>query len=284
MLKKIFIPIFALELAAAAFLLLRSHNFALFTPKGQIAEVQTHLISLELITGIVIAITVLFAAFLIITKYREGGGANYEPESTNNPVKQIILWAIPTGVILFLAGITWTATHTLDPRKPIITSVKPITIQVISLRWKWLFIYPEAGIASVNFVQFPVNTPIEFELTADSPMNSFWIPQLGGQIYAMPGMGTFTHLIASEVGDYSGSTAEMSGAGFAGMRFVARASTAADFDNWVQIVQNLNNNLDLAEYNKLETPSENTPVSFYGSTQYYLYNEVMMKFTMPPHS
>ena len=112
-----------------------------------------------------------------------------------------------------------------------------MTIQVVALQWKWLFIYPEENIATVNFLQFPVDTPIHFEITADAPMNSFWIPHLGGQIYAMPKMKTEFYLIANEAGDFRGSSANLSGVGFSGMHFIARASSNEDYDQWVQSAQ-----------------------------------------------
>ena len=125
----------------------------------------------------------------------------------------------------------------LHPYKPIESSVKPITIQVIALDWKWLFIYPEQGIATVNFIQIPVNTPINFKLTADGPMNSFWIPSLGGQIYSMATMETKINLMADTTGDFPGEAAEINGKGFSGMRFVARSSTRADFDKLAEYLK-----------------------------------------------
>ena len=113
------------------------------------------------------------------------------------------------------------------------SNTKPLTIQVVALQWKWLFIYPEQKIATVNYIQFPENTPLNFEISADAPMNSFWIPQLGGQIYAMPGMSTKLHLIANQTGTFRGCSANFSGEGFSGMTFVAKSSTQEEFDAWV---------------------------------------------------
>ena len=122
--------------------------------------------------------------------------------------------------VFILAVITWKSTHALDPSLPLQSDKKPITIRVVALRWKWLFIYPEQNIATVNFIQFPIATPINFELTADGPMNSFWIPELGGQIYAMTGMQTKRHLMANAIGEFSGAAAEINGKGFSGMKFI----------------------------------------------------------------
>jgi cytochrome o ubiquinol oxidase subunit 2 len=133
----------------------------------------------------------------------------------------------------------------------------------------------------VNFIEFPANTPVSFELTADAPMNSFWIPQLGGQMYAMPGMETHLHLLANNTGEFAGSDAEISGAGFAGMRFIAKATSQADFDAWVQTTKQSSNILSLSAYNQLAKPSENSQKTFYSSVETGLYNGVIMKFMAP---
>src|SRR5690606_1455086 len=133
--------------------------------------------------------------------------------------------------------VTWHKTHELDPFKPIESDKKTLTIQVVALQWKWRFIYPEENIATINLVQFPENTPIHFEITADAPMNSFLIPSLGGQIYAMPNMKTELNLIANKRGDFRGISANLSGEGFSGMNFIARSSTEKEYRNWVESVQ-----------------------------------------------
>jgi cytochrome o ubiquinol oxidase subunit II len=154
-------------------------------------------------------------------------------------------------------------------------------IQVIALDWKWLFIYPQQNIASVNFVQFPVNVPVRFFITADAPMNSFQIPQLAGQIYAMPGMRTELNLMAENAGDFPGMSTNYSGVGFAGMQFTARASSQADFDAWVKNIQKKQQKLSQTVYNQLALPSENNPQAFYAPVSKDLFNNVMMKFMMP---
>jgi cytochrome o ubiquinol oxidase subunit 2 len=147
------------------------------------------------------------------------------------------------------------------------------------MQWKWLFIYPEQNIATVNFVQIPEDTPVEFELTADeAPMSSFWIPNLGGMLYAMTGHNNRLHLIADTPGDYPGSSAEINGAGFAGMQFTARASSRGDFDQWLQKVKRSPAVLDGAEYAKLLKPSENNPAAFYSATEEGMYDKVLKKY------
>ncbi|MDO8515925.1 MAG: COX aromatic rich motif-containing protein, partial [bacterium] len=226
-------------------------------------------------------IPVFIATVFIARKYREGNvRAEYIPEQKDS-MKQLLWFGFTGSIILILAVITWKSTHALDPYRPLASNVPPVRIQVVALQWKWLFIYPEQRIATVNFIQFPERTPVNFELTADAPMNSFWIPQLGGQIYAMPGMSTKLHLMADEPGDFPGVSAEISGRGFAGMKFIARASSQADFDAWVDSVKNSGNALMMDEYKRLAVSSENEPAAFYASTEDDLYNKVIEKFMSP---
>jgi cytochrome o ubiquinol oxidase subunit 2 len=177
--------------------------------------------------------------------------------------------------------IIWDSSHRLDPYRPLSSANKPLTIQVIALDWKWLFIYPTQGIATVNFVQFPVGTPVDFQITADAPMNSFWIPQLGSQIYAMPGMSTQLHLLADSGGNYYGSSANISGQGFAGMNFTARASSALAFRQWVTSVKASSSRLDVNHYGQLAKPSQGNPVAYYASAANGLYDDVIAKYIGP---
>ncbi len=156
-----------------------------------------------------------------------------------------------------------------------------MTIQVVALDWKWLFLYPEYGIATVNFIQFPENTPINFEITSDAPMNSFWIPQLGGQIYAMPAMRSKLHLIASETGSFRGVSANISGKGFAGMMFTAKASTDEEFNQWVRWVKQSPKRLDKIVYEQLLKPTEYHPVEYYLLLQNDLFDQILMKYMVP---
>ncbi len=181
-------------------------------------------------------------------------------------------------IIVFLAVMTWTSTFELYPFKPIDTKTPALKIQVIALDWKWLFLYPEQGIASVNDVAFPEKTPIQFEITSDAPMNAFWIPQLGGQIYAMPAMRTELNLIADEIGSYRGCSANISGTGFAGMTFMAHATSVADFESWVQSARQSAQNLSLDAYQALVLPSSYHPVTFYASMEENLFESVIMKY------
>lgn len=266
------------------YVLLHNTNVPVLNPKGLIALRERDLIITSVLLMSTIVIPVFILTFFISLKYREGNKkTQHFPESNHHNAKlEILWWTIPAILVVILATLTWKSTHALDPYKPLESNKKPITIQVVALRWKWLFIYPEQNIATVNFIQFPEKTPISFELTADdAPMNSFWIPSLSGQIYAMTGMGTHLNILANKIGEFPGSAAEISGKGFAGMNFIAKSSSQEDFDNWVRSIKESKNNLDLNKYKNLAKPSENNPVIFYAGTEDNLYNKIIMKYMSP---
>lgn len=254
-------------------------------PKGIIALKQYKLLVFTTLLGLLVVIPVFIIAIVIATRYREGNTkATYTPNVSTNRLAEAIWWGIPIFLIGILSVVTWISTHDLDPHKPLASSVKPVTVQVVALDWKWLFIYPEQHIASVNLVQFPINTPVNFKITADAPMNSFWIPQLGGQIYAMAGMTTQLHLNATEPGDYRGVSANISGEGFADMHFTARATSQAEFDAWVATAKQTQTELTSASYAELAKQSKNVPVTVYANTETDLYDTIVMKYMMPHSS
>lgn len=284
--KKFRLPIAILLAVGAvlvtAILLLRGNNFAVLDPKGPIAQEQLNLIIFTSLLSLIVVIPVFVLTFYIVWKYRAGNKkAVYSPEWDRSRTAEAIWWLVPLALIAVLAVITWITTHRLDPYRPIDSDKKPITVQVVALQWKWLFIYPEQKIASVNYLQFPEDTPINFEITADAPMNSFWIPQLGGQVYAMAGMKTKLHLQATEPGEYKGSSANISGEGFAGMKFPAWATSQQEFDKWVESVRQSPYALDMEEYGQLAKPSKNEPPRFYVAPYAELYDTVMMKYMTP---
>lgn len=266
-------------------LLLKDNNFAVLNPKGLIAHQQKNLFVFTILLSLVVVIPVFIMLFSIATKYNEKNTkSKYTPNWDGNKILETIWWGVPTIIILILGVATVKSTHKLDPFKAIDSSVKPLKIQVVALQWKWLFIYPEQEVASVNYFKMPVGTPVEFDITADAPMNSFWIPQLGGQIYAMSGMSTELNLVADEVGDYRGSSANLSGRGFAGMKFTASASSQTEFNSWVNSIKNDSNHKDLAidEYKKLALPSENNISELYHLHGKNLYHDNVMKYMEPP--
>lgn len=283
--RKKYKGVFFIALASIAILLsiayFRGINIAVLEPKGMIALKERNLFIAITLIMLIIVIPVFILTGVISWKYREGNKAKYTPDWDKHLLSECIWWGLPCLIVFVMAILVWKSSHELDPFKPIESRKDPIRIQVIALQWKWLFIYPEQKIATVNFLQFPEQTPINFEITADAPMNSFWIPELGGQIYAMPGMKTKLHLIANETGNFRGSSANLSGKGFAGMRFVAKASSEDDFYHWVETVKGSSNPLNLREYNRLSEPSENNPVAFYTVQKEDLYDWIVMKYMMP---
>ncbi len=257
-------------------------NIAVLNPKGLVARKERNLMIVTVLLGLLVVIPVFVMTAVISIRYREGNDkATYSPELSGNLFAELAWWGIPSAIILVLSIIAWNSSHALDPKKPLDVGGQPMNIQVIALDWKWLFIYPEQGVASINYVKLPVNRPVDFYITADAPMNSFWIPQLGGQIYAMPGMSTQLHLIADSAGQYRGSSANISGAGFSGMHFVADAESQTNFDNWVSEVKASPSKLSMNQYNKLVQPSENNPVSVYSTVTDGLYNDVILKYMGP---
>lgn len=283
--KAIKILIWALFLVVAlAFLVefISNHNIPVLNPKGMIGQQQKELIIVCFLLMCLVVVPVFIMMPLFAIKYREGNKkAKYTPDWGHSTLAEIIWWGVPFVIIVVLGVITWTSTHALNPYKDIVNGKKPISIQVVALDWKWLFIYPEQGIATVNYIQFPENTPINFSISADAPMNSFWIPQLGGQIYSMPGMTTKLSLIASEKGEYRGLSSNISGTGFAGMTFKAVASSDDEFESWVANVKSSPRSLDDTEYKELVKQSSYVKPIYYSSVQDGLFNKIVMKYMSP---
>lgn len=259
---------------------INTHDIAVLNPKGMIGEKESDLIITASLLMLIIVVPVLILTGFFAWRYREENvKAKHAPDWEHNYIAEYCWWGIPFVIIVILAVITWKSSYELNPFKPLETDKKPVTIQVVALQWKWLFLYPEQGIATINFVQFPEKTPINFEITSDAPMNSFWIPQLGGQIYAMPAMRSKLHLIASEAGNFRGVSANISGTGFAGMVFTAKASSEREFNQWIQSIKQGKKPLMWDGYNQLVEPSEYVPPASYVLMQPDLFDRVLMKYT-----
>ena len=251
-------------------------------PKGMIASKQRNLIVISTLLMLIVVIPVFVIACIVALKYRANNAkAKYSPEFETHTGIEIVWWSVPCAIVLVLAILAWKSCHELDPFKPIENGTKPIKIQVVALQWKWLFIYPEQQIATVNFVQFPEKTPIYFEITGDAPMNSFWIPSLSGQVFAMSGMRTKLHMIADEIGEFKGASANLSGRGFSGMSFVVKASSQNDFDEWVDSVKEDGSGLNLEAYKQLAEPTEYHPAAFYSLRAGGLFDWIIMKYMKP---
>ena len=261
------------------------HSLVILNPAGVVAHKERNLIYVALLLSLIVVVPVFVMLFGFAWKYREGNHkATYQPNWDHHPMAETIWWVVPLLLITVLGVIAWNSSHELDPFKALVSDKQPLQVQVVALDWKWLFIYPQQHIASVNFVQFPVDTPVNYTITSDAPMNSFWIPALGGQVYAMSGMSTQLHLMANKIGDFKGASANISGKGFAGMKFVARSSSANDFDQWVASIKRDQPTLNQTNYTDLAEPSENNPACFYGSVDSDLYDSIIMKYMAPGSS
>jgi cytochrome o ubiquinol oxidase subunit II len=266
-----------LTLSMAA--LLSGCDMSVLDPKGQIAADEKSLIITATLLMLVVVVPVIFLTLYFAWKYRESNTeATYMPNWSYSHRIEAVVWAVPCAIILVLGTITWKTTHSLDPYKPLESTVKPITIDVVALDWKWLFIYPDQHIATVNEVAFPANTPVNFRITSDTVMNVFFIPQLGSQIYAMAGMQTQVNLISDTEGVYDGLSTNFSGAGFPDMTFKAHATSQADFDAWVAKVKASPKHLGLDNYNDLAKQSEKDPVQYFSDVQPVLFAAVLDKY------
>lgn len=256
---------------------------SILQPAGPVAKQELDLIITATWLMLIVVIPVFLLTAWIGWRYRAGNTkAAYAPDWDHNRLAESVWWGFPLLIILILSVVTWQSTHQLDPFRPLGAQATPLKVQVIAMEWKWLFIYPEQNIAAVNTLHIPADRPIDFEITADAPMNSFWIPRLGGQIYAMAGMSTQLHLMADQPGTYYGSSANLSGEGFAGMRFKVVAESDQAFKHWANDVKQTPSPLQYQSYYDLSTPSKNNPPSYYSSVIPGLYHNVVMSYA--PHS
>ncbi|HEY2000559.1 ubiquinol oxidase subunit II [Paraburkholderia sp.] len=254
-------------------------NLDVLDPKGSVGMAERSLIAVSTWAMLIVVIPVIALTLIFAWRYRASNkSAEYRPKWAHSTGIEIAVWLIPSLIILFLAVLTWKSTHELDPYRPLESQVKPINVEVVALDWKWLFIYPDLGIATVNQLEFPVGTPVNFNITSDSVMNSFFIPQLGGQIYAMAGMQTRLHLIADEAGDYAGESANFSGKGFSDMKFRAIASSPEEFNAWVAKVRASQDNLDMNRYNVVSQPGEKAPVTYFSSVDPKLFHNIIARY------
>ncbi|HUC87550.1 MAG TPA: ubiquinol oxidase subunit II [Candidatus Binatia bacterium] len=267
---------------------LSRHTIAIMEPAGQIGEKERNLMLFALLLAAIVVIPVYTMAILIVFKYRENNHSSkvikYNPDWDHSRILETVWWGIPIVIITILSVVTWNSAHALDPFKPIDLNQKTMNIQVIALDWKWLFIYPGQHVAAVNLAEIPVNTPVDFYITSDTVMNSFWVPQLGGQIYAMPGMTTQMHLVANKPGSFNGWSANISGQGFADMTFTVKSVSNSQFADWISNAQHSPTPLTTATYNQLAKPTNGSPVKYYSEAQASIFNNVIMKYMEPAGS
>lgn len=260
-------------------------DMVVMSPSGDIAAQQRDLIVVSTILMLIIIVPVLFLTLFFAWRYRQSNtAAKYDPEWHHSTGLEVVIWSAPLAIIIALGAITWISTHKLDPYRPldrldadrpVRADTKPLTVEVVALDWKWLFFYPDYGIATVNEMAAPVDVPINFKITASSVMNSFYVPALAGMIYAMPGMQTKLHAVINKSGEYEGMSSNYSGDGFSHMRFKFHGLEQAGFDDWVARVKQNGTLLNRDSYLKLEKPSTKEPVRYFASVENGLFQAVL---------
>ena len=268
-----------------ALALLAGCQAVLLHPNGDVALQQRNLILVSTGLMLLVIVPVIALTLLFAWRYRAANkDAAYDPEWHHSTMLELMIWAIPLLIIIALGAITWVSTHKLDPYRPLdrlsagraaLPDNRPLVVEVVALDWKWLFIYPEQGIATVNELAAPVDRPIQFEITATNVMNSFFVPSLAGQIYAMPGMQTTLHAVINKAGVYDGFSSNFSGDGFANMRFKFHGMSDADFANWVSHVHASSETLSRAKYLYLQEPSQLEPIHLYSSVDAGLFEAIV---------
>ena len=251
----------------------------LFDPKGPIGQAERSVIIAAFLLMLIVVLPVFVMVFWFARRFRASNQkAIYRPKWNHSAKIESAMWLVPLSIVIALGILSWRATFSLDPYKPIASDVKPITIEVVSLDWKWLFIYPEYDIAVVNQLVFPAKVPLSFRLTSASVLTSFFIPQLGSQIYAMAGRQSRLHLMADEPGTYAGHNQQFSGRGYADMHFKAIAVSREQFEAWVQNTRRSPDKLDSARYEELTKPSVGHPVMVFSSVAPGLFDHIIGKY------
>jgi cytochrome o ubiquinol oxidase subunit 2 len=251
-------------------------------PQGPIGAAERTILYNSLAIMLAIVIPTMIATLAFAWWFRASNPrARRLPDFTYSGQIELVVWSIPTLVILFLGGIIWIGSHDLDPMRVPQDAQRPLEIQVVSLDWKWLFILPDQGIASVNELVVPAGAPLHFSLTSGSVMNAFFVPQLGSMIYTMNGMTTRLYLKADKTGDYEGLSSAFSGDGFSGMRFKLRAVDPAAFERWVTEARGQGGALDHGAYMELAKQSMDVPVTTYRTVADGLFSAVARQ-QLPP--
>jgi cytochrome o ubiquinol oxidase subunit 2 len=248
----------------------------LFDPVGPVASAEKTILinSTAIMLAIVIPVIILMIAFA--WWFRRGNSkAVYRPDWEYSGAIELVVWSIPAMTIMLLGGIVWIGSHDLEPSKPLKSSLRPVNVEVVSLDWKWLFIYPDQGIATVNQLVVPAGTPVNFRLTSATVWNSFFVPQIGSMIYTMPRMTTQLHLQADRQGVYDGLSSHYSGEGFSGMRFKAHVVPPQQFAAWARGVRGKGLTLDGRGYAELSKPTSYVKPIIYGAVAPGLYDAIV---------
>ena len=265
-------------------LLLTACDKGVLNPQGAVGVYNKELIIIATGLMLLVVIPVIIMSVWFTYRYRADrpdAHKDFDPEWSHNTWIEIAMWTIPIIIIAILAVITWRSTHDLDPYSPLKldNNKPPLEIEVVAENWKWLFIYPEQNIAVVNELYMPVDREVSFKITSDTVMNSFFIPRLGSQIYAMSSMVTKLHLVANEEGSYPGLSANYSGPGFSDMKFLAHAVNDQEFDNWVNQVKAADHKvLDIPTYEELSKPSENHPIEYFRAVKPDMFDYIVHQY------
>ena len=272
-----------LAMVGAAAPLAACQQAGVLDPQGPIASAERLLLINSTAIMLVVVIPVIIATLAVAWWYRASNPRAVRSLDVAYEGRiEFVTWSIPALIVILLAGVIWIGSHQLDPKAPIASDVKPLRVDVVALDWKWLFIYPDQSIATVNQLVLPVGTPVQFRVTSATVMNSFFIPQLGSQIYAMGGMTTHLNLLADKPGAFPGFSAMFSGDGFSDMQFIAKAVPAGDFDAWLGSVRGAGAALDDASYAQLAKPSKAVPPATYGSVAPDLFEHIVKMTTGGP--
>ena len=276
---------FRLVPAVAAASLLAGCNLVVMKPHGDIAVQQAHLIVQSTLLMLLVIVPVIVLTLWFAYRYRESNtDAPYTPDWDHSTRLELVIWGVPLLIIIALGAITWISTHKLDPYRPldridaqraVAADTKPLVVDVVALDWKWLFIYPEQGIAAVNELALPVDRPVEFRITSSTVMNTFYVPTMAGMVYAMPGMQTRLNAVMNRTGTYEGLSANYSGAGFSDMHFKVLSLDDAGFTSWVASGRKGGESLDRARYLALEQPSSKDPVRRFAKVDDGLYDAIL---------
>jgi cytochrome o ubiquinol oxidase subunit 2 len=277
-------PVAVLALALPLVLSLTAcTNEGVLAPRGPVAAANRMIMFNSLVIMLAIVVPTIIAALAFAWWFRAGNGrAHYDPDFVYSGRVEAIVWGIPLLTIVFLSGLIWIGSHELDPyRRLEPDGQQPLEVQVVSLDWKWLFIYPDQGVATLNQLVVPVGRPVHFTLTSASVMNTFFVPQLGSQIYTMNGMATQLSLQADEPGTYRGQSSHFSGDGFAKMVFPVRAVAPEEFTRWATQARGAGQKLDRAAYANLARQSEGDPPVTFGAVEPGLFDAIVRR-QIPP--
>ena len=278
-------------LLAPLFLVCAACDRAVLNPAGDVARQQRDIIYISTGLMLLIIIPVLILIVVFAWRYRQGSGATYDPDFDHSTSLELVIWSLPLLIIIALGALTWSSTHLLDPFRPLdriaagrevkASDGPPLRVQVVAMDWKWLFIYPEQGVATVNELVLPVNRQVRFEITSTNMMNTFYAPTLAGMIYAMPGMQSQLHAVLNRPGEYQGMSANYSGAGFSEMKFRLRGVDDAGFDGWVAQARGSGRPLDLGTYRLLERPSVKVAPMRFAAVPSDLYRRILERCVEP---